>query len=345
MGKKPRTIVALSGGVDSAVAAYLLKESGHEVAGLFMSKGKYSPAGDESLDARRAAEALGLPLEVVDLEAEFGELIGYFCREYNAGRTPNPCCVCNARLKFGKLLEYADRTGARSIATGHYARVEHRCERYLLLRGCDESKDQSYALFCLTQDQLARAIFPNGGMTKQQIRKIAADLDLPVKDRPESQEICFIPHDDYGRFLRENIPESIKPGPVKDLQGNVVGEHPGIQFFTIGQRRGVRIAFGEPMYVVRLEAETNTVIVGPNEALMKTELTVSSVNWIAAPPSEPIRVEAKIRYREQPVPAVVHPLPHDRARVVFDRPERAVTPGQAAVFYHGEVVAGGGWID
>jgi len=343
----------MSGGVDSSVAAHLLKQEGHEVIGLFMWRGKHTDAGgsrtccgkEDSLDARRVAHALEIHFEALDFETEFDELIDYFCREYNAGRTPNPCIVCNRILKFGRLLEYADRVGAGCIATGHYARIEHRDGRHLLLRGADRRKDQSYVLFDLEQEQLGRAIFPNGALTKKEIRNIASELNLPVKDKPESQEICFVPDDDYGRFLRERTPESIMPGPLKDMEGNVIGEHPGIQFFTIGQRRGVRIAFGEPMYVVRLEPETNIVVVGPNEALMKNEMTVSSVNWIVSAPSRPIRVDAKIRYREEPRPAVVHPLPEGRARVVFDQPERAITPGQAAVFYQGDVVVGGGWID
>jgi tRNA-specific 2-thiouridylase len=344
----------MSGGVDSSVAAHLLKQQDHDVAGLFMWKGRHADGGAgsrtccgeaDSLDACRVADALEIPFEIINFEKDFGRLIDYFCSEYNAGRTPNPCIQCNLWLKFGKLREYADKIGADYIATGHYARVEHRDGRHLLLRGADATKDQSYVLFSLTQDQLARAIFPNGAMTKAEIRRIAADLDLPVKDKPESQEICFVPDDDYGRFLRERTPNEVRPGPVADLDGNVVGEHPGIQFFTIGQRHGLRIAFGKPMYVVRLEPETNTVVMGPDEALMKRELTVSRVNWHIESPSGPIGVTAKIRYRHRPRPATVHPLPDGRARVVFDEPVRAVTPGQAAVFYQGDVVAGGGWIE
>ncbi|NQT19517.1 MAG: tRNA 2-thiouridine(34) synthase MnmA [Planctomycetes bacterium] len=344
----------MSGGVDSSVAAHLLKQQGHDVTGLFMWKGRHANGGsgsrtccseEDSLDACRVADALEIPFEILNFEAEFARLIDYFCDEYNAARTPNPCIMCNLWLKFGRLQEYADKIGADYIATGHYARIEHRGGRHLLLRGVDSGKDQSYVLFCLTQDQLARAIFPNGEMTKREIRRIAADLDLPVKDKPESQEICFVPDDDYGRFLRERTPDEVRPGPVTDLDGSVVGEHPGVQFFTIGQRHGLRIPFGKPMYVVRLEPETNTVVMGPNDALMACELTVSSVNWSIEPPSEPLRVTAKIRYRHRPRPATVHPLTDGRARVVFGDPVRAITPGQAAVFYLEDVVAGGGWIE
>ncbi len=344
----------MSGGVDSSVAAHLLKQQGHDVAGVFMWKGRHTGGGTgsrtccgeaDSLDACRVADALDIPFEILNFEAEFGRLIDYFCSEYNAARTPNPCIMCNQWLKFGRLVDHADKIGADCIATGHYARIEHRDGRHLLLRGVDVSKDQSYVLFCLTQEQLARAIFPNGAMTKSEIRRIAAELDLPVKDKPESQEICFIPDDDYGRFLHERMPEAARPGPVVDLNGNVLGEHPGIQFFTIGQRHGLRIALGKPMYVVRLEPETSTVVMGPNEALMRRALAVSKVNWSIEPPLEPIRVTAKIRYRQRPAPAVVHPLSATCAKVVFDEPTRAVTPGQAAVFYQGPAVAGGGWID
>jgi len=345
----------MSGGVDSSVAAHLLKEQGHEVFGVFMWKGKFTDGcgggnatccGEaDALDACRVADALGIPFDVLNLETEFAELIDFFCSEYNRGRTPNPCILCNERFKFGKLFDYARKLGATHVATGHYARIEHTAGRHQLLRGVDTNKDQSYVLFALKQDQLAHAIFPDGRLTKPEIRAIAARLNLPVKDKPESQEICFVPDDDYGGLLRRRTPDQVRPGPVKDLDGNVLGEHPGIQFFTIGQRHGLRIAFGKPVYVVRLDAETNAVIVGPNEALMRSELEVSSVNWMIDEPAEPIRGEAKIRYRQPALPATVHPLPGGRARIVFDQPARAVAPGQAAVFYQGDAVVGGGWIE
>ena len=354
MSDKPKTVIAMSGGVDSSVAAWLLKEQGHDVAGFFMWKRTFSKKCEAAAaccsqadadDAARVAEAIGIPFHVVNFEREFAALIDFFCREYSAGRTPNPCILCNDWLKFGKLFDYADRIGAGHVATGHYARVEHRGGRHLLLRGLDANKDQSYVLFSLGQQQLARAIFPDGALTKPEIRRLAASLNLPVKDKPESQEICFVPDDDYGAFIRDRTPDAVKPGPVLDLDGAVLGEHPGIQFFTIGQRHGLRIAFGKPMYVVRLDAARNAVIVGPDSALLRRELVVSPVNWIIVPPASPIRADVKIRYKQPAQPASVEPLPDGRARVVFDSPVRAVAPGQAGVFYVGEVVAGGGWIE
>ena len=354
MADKPKTVVGMSGGVDSSVAAHLLLQQGHEVVGAFIWQGKTAETCEgvshccgenDALDARRVADALGIPFVMLNLENEFNELIDYFCREYGAGRTPNPCLICNRRIKFGKLLEYAGRIGADFIATGHYARTARRGGRHLLLRGLDANKDQSYVLFALTQEQLARTIFPDGELTKPEIRRIAAELNLPVKDKPESQEICFVPDDDYGRLLRERTPGAVRPGPVKDMDGNVVGEHPGIQFFTIGQRHGLRIAFGKPMYVVRLEREPNAVIVGTNDALMCRELVASQVNWIIEQPREPFRAQVKIRYKQPAQPATVHPLQDGRARVVFDVPARAVAPGQGAVLYLDDVVAGGGWIE
>jgi len=345
---KSKIVVAMSGGVDSSVAAHLLLEQGHEACGVYMWRGSRDDAAareEESRDARLVAERLGIPLEVLDLEAEFGGLIEYFCNEYSAGRTPNPCVMCNRRVKFDSVLKLADRIGAGSIATGHYARIDRAGGRWLLKRGVDRTKDQSYVLSYLSQQQLARAIFPNGDHTKQEIRRVAAELKLPVHDKPESQDICFIPDGDYGRFLRGYSGRADEPGPVVDTEGNVVGEHPGVRYFTVGQRHGIGIAFGRPMYVVRLDAAANTVVMGQNDALLRGELTVSAINWIVERPSEPLRAEVKIRYNQREVPATVHPLPGEAARIVLDRPVRAVTPGQAAVAYQGDTVLCGGWID
>ena len=348
------TVIAMSGGVDSSVAAHLLKQQGREVTGVFFWKPTYagycegaasccSPA--DAHDAARVADANGIDFHVVNVAAEFEHLIDLFCREYDAGRTPNPCTVCNPTIKFARLIEFADRIGAEQVATGHYARTEIRGDRPMLLRAADPAKDQSYALFALTQAQLARTVFPCGGMAKPDIRRLAADLRLPVHDKPDSQEICFVPDNDYRRLLRERIPDSIKPGLVCGLDGAVLGEHPGVQLFTIGQRHGLRIAFGKPMYVVRLDRDTNTVVVGPDSALMRRELTVSHVNWLTAPPAGPFRASVKIRYTQPARPAMVTPLDAGKARIEFDEPVRAVAPGQAGVFYDDEVLIGGGWID
>jgi len=359
------TVIAMSGGVDSSVAAHLLKQQGRDVTGVFFWKPTYadycegaasccSPA--DAHDAARVAEMLGIDFHVINVAAEFEHLIDLFCREYDAGRTPNPCTVCNPTIKFAKLIEFADRIGAEQVATGHYARTEHRGGRgdhsgrgdrnghSVLLRAADPAKDQSYVLFALTQDQLARTVFPCGGMSKPDIRRLAAELRLPVHDKPDSQEICFVPDNDYRRLLRERIPDSIKPGPVCGLDGAVLGEHPGVQLFTIGQRHGLRIAFGKPMYVVRLDRDTNTVIVGPDSALMRRELTVSQVNWLAEPPAEPFRAQVKIRYMQPARPATVTPM-DGKAQIEFDEPVRAVAPGQAGVFYDDEMLLGGGWIE
>ena len=350
----PKTVIAMSGGVDSSVAAYLLKQQGRDVTGIFLWKPTYSdycegaasccsPA--DAHDAALVAEALGIDFHVVNADAEFENLIDLFCREYDAGRTPNPCTVCNPTIKFAKLIEFADRIGAEQVATGHYARTGIRDGRSVLLRAADPAKDQSYVLFGLTQAQLSRTVFPCGGMSKPDIRRLAGELRLPVHDKPDSQEICFVPDNDYRRLLRERIPGSIKPGPVCGLDGAVLGEHPGVQLFTIGQRHGLRIAFGKPMYVVRLDRDTNTVVVGPDSALMRRELTVSHVNWQIDPPAGPFRAHVKIRYTQPARPATVEPLDGARARIEFDEPVRAVAPGQAAVFYDDEMLLGGGWIE
>lgn len=353
---KRRVVVAMSGGVDSSVAALLLRDEGYEVIGLHMRPGVEHPEREggrptccsaaDAEDARRVAHALGIPFYVLNFREAFDSLIEYFCREYDRARTPNPCILCNRDLKFGRLLTYADAVGAAWVATGHYARVEHSSQRHHLLRGVDSEKDQSYALFALTQEQLGRALFPLGALRKAEVRKIARKSRLKVRDKPESQEICFVPGGNYGEVLRKRIPERIAPGPVVDTEGRVVGTHPGVQLFTIGQRRGLRIALGQPHYVVELRRETNTVVLGPGEHLLRTELLVSDVNWVSiSPPSMPMAAQVQIRYRHSAAPATVSPLPENQAHVRFENPVRAITPGQAAVFYSGDVLLGGGWIE
>ncbi|MDK2931077.1 MAG: tRNA-uridine 2-sulfurtransferase [Bacillota bacterium] len=369
-----RVLVAMSGGVDSSVAAAVLKERGFEVIGATMQIWPRSlPVGDReggccSLaaveDARRVAAILGIRYYVLNFQEKFEEeVISYFAREYASGRTPNPCIRCNQRIKFGHLLRKAREIGASFIATGHYARTcrDSDTGRHLLLKAKDARKDQTYVLYSMTQDELAHTLFPVGDFTKDETRRIAASLGLPVAEKRESQEICFIPDDDYRKFLREYLPETRKPGPILDLEGNVLGEHEGVAFYTIGQRKGLGIASTEPFYVVDLDPDRNAVIVGRAGDVMAEGLVATDLNWIPFDRlQEPIRVEAKIRYYTPAVGATVAPvaaqpdnqgvlgprqdLNPNEVEVRFASPQRAVTPGQSVVFYDGDVVVGGGVI-
>ncbi|MEK7449719.1 MAG: tRNA 2-thiouridine(34) synthase MnmA [Planctomycetota bacterium] len=359
-GKK--IVVAMSGGVDSSVTAALLKEQGYEVTGLFMSLGtcleKLAPrkraccSTFDANDARQVAQKLGLDFLVIDFKAEFEKLIDYFCREYDAGRTPNPCIRCNQDLKFGRLLSYAQNMGAGYIATGHYARIEYNshCNRYIIRKGKDEAKDQSYVLFSLTQEQLSRTVLPLGDYTKSQVRALAKKIDLPVQDKPDSQEICFVPDNNYGNIIRTRLPGRINEGEIRDAGGKLLGRHPGYQLFTIGQRHGLKIALGEPVYVTQVLPDTNTIIVGPKKELARWTMTVEEINWVSIEgikPGESLMAEVKIRYAHRPVRATVRTVNTQSGvvKVEFERPELAITPGQAAVFYQGDVVLGGGWIN
>jgi tRNA-specific 2-thiouridylase len=350
----------MSGGVDSSVAAAMLADEGHDVIGLSMQL--YDQTGgdrsfgrcctlDDLHDARRVAAAIDIPHYVLNLERQFDEqVVSNFVREYSAGRTPLPCARCNSDLKFATLVDRARGFDAEAVATGHYARVTYddASGRYQLRRGVDASKDQSYFLFSLTQDQLARAVFPVGDCAKDAVRDYARARGLPVADKPDSQEICFVPDDDYAAFVAKRAPDTVHAGVIVDQSGHVVGRHAGVHRFTIGQRKGLGLASspsGAPMYVLALDSVERQVVVGPKASLERTMLTASGVNWIAGEPSSEVRVAAQIRHRHPAAPATARPLADGRVEMAFDTPQIAITPGQALVMYDGDLVVGGGWID
>jgi tRNA-specific 2-thiouridylase len=347
----------MSGGVDSSVAAALLQQQGYDVTGVTMRiwdggsaavegrrHGCYGPGEEEDIaDAQRVARILGIPLHIVDLTKEYkAEVLDYFCSEYLSGRTPNPCVRCNRRVKFDALLRKARESGVEfeHFATGHYALVEHveSSNRYLLRKAKDLSKDQSYFLFALSQEQLGRSLFPVGGYKKDEVRKLAADFGLGVDKKPESQ--------DFAGAGYSPLVGSARPGPMLDKQGHTLGEHRGIQFYTIGQRKGMGISAESPLYVTGIDAERNAIIVGSKADVYGDELIASNLNWIELEALEqPIDVKAKIRYRHREADAVVTPISDNRVHVKFAQPQMAITPGQAVVFYRGSVVVGGGTID
>ena len=356
-----RIVVAMSGGVDSSVAASLLAEQGHDVIGLSMQL--YPSAGsgqatreerfgscctlDDLHDARRVAAAQGFPHYIVNFERQFSDtVIANFVNEYTSGRTPIPCSHCNSDLKFSTLLDRARGLGADNLATGHYARVEPTPEgRFLLKRSVDPDKDQSYFLFSLTQDQLAGAVFPVGALTKPEVRAEARRLGLTVADKADSQEICFVPDGDYASFV-ESRAGTVRGGAIVNQQGERLATHAGVHRFTVGQRKGLGIAAQIPLYVLKIDADSGDVTVGPRAALDRTQFTVSSVNWIAHDsPAAWIPASAQIRHRHRPAAGRVRAIDDGRAEFEFDEPQPAVTPGQAAVFYDGDIVIGGGWIE
>lgn len=358
---KPVVAVAMSGGVDSSVAAALLVREGYEVVGITLQIWQESQtdprhAGCCSLgaviDARRVAKILGIPHYVLNFRQKFAEtVIADFIAEYRRGRTPNPCVQCNRYVKFDAFLEKADEVGAQYIATGHYARIrfDDKSGRWLLLKGVNREKDQSYVLFPMTQSQLKRTLFPLGELpSKAETRALARQLGLPIAEKPDSQEICFVAEaGGYRAFLQKQVPDTVRPGEIRDVEGNVLGRHPGVAFFTIGQRRGLGISgHKEPLYVVDIDAEHNVVVVGPEQHLYCRRFLVEAVNWIAIEQlSQPLAVQARIRYNMPEAAATLFPTDSPTGvEVVFEAPQRAVTPGQAAVFYRGEVVIGGGTI-
>ena len=347
----------MSGGVDSSVAAALLVEQGYEVIGMMMrlwsetGTGPATPANrcctpDQMADARRVAEKLGIPFYVVDVRQHFRQaIVQFFLDEHEAGRTPNPCIECNRQIRFTYLLERALAMDADYLATGHYARIDHNADGYVLKQGLDSNKDQTYVLHTFRQDQLARVLFPIGNYTKDEVREIARRFDLLVASKQESQDLCFLNDGDYRRFIRDNSIHMYQPGPILDQEGREMGRHEGLPFYTIGQRKGLGIAAAEPLFVLRKDPERNALIIGPRDALGVRELVARGVNWISGTtPAAAIEAQVKIRYKATPIPATVTPLDGDRAHVLFDQPAFGVTPGQAVVFYAGAVCLGGGLI-
>jgi tRNA-specific 2-thiouridylase len=351
-----RVVLAMSGGVDSSVAAYLLKDRGYDVVGVFMRTGAYQEDAErraktccsvaDALDARRVADRLDLPFFAIDFEQDFGKIQDYFVDEYLAGRTPNPCVMCNLWLKFGKLWAYGQQVGADFVATGHYARIVTAADGSpRVARGRDRAKDQSYVLSGLRSEMLPRILFPVGELPKSEVREIARTQRLPVHDKPESQDICFVPDGNYLEMVHRLRPGRATHGPIVDQEGRHLGTHPGIEGFTIGQRRGLGVALGTPHYVVQIEPATRTVTVGPRQALDRSGLVATRFNWQGPIPDRPLPCLAQIRAQHQAVEATVEPLGPEEARVIFQRPQPAVAPGQIVTVYQEDLVLGGGWIE
>ena len=351
---KPMVVVAMSGGVDSSVSAALLKEAGYEAVGVYMqlwheersASSRVRPvccSHRDADDARRVCQLLDIPFYIFNFEAQFQRyVIDYFCGEYSQGRTPNPCIVCNQQIKFNLLLRQALSLGAQYLATGHYARIQESDNGYHLLKGMDPSNDQSYFLYTLGQGDLQRLLFPLGDCRKAQVRRMAAERGLPVADKPKSQDLCFVPDRRYPDFVREYVSPS--PGNIVDIEGNVLGRHKGIAFYTIGQRTGLGIAAGRRLYVIAINAMANSVVVGSEDQLFASRLVAGSARFVSRRPESPIAVKAKIRYKSPEIGATLHPRERGM-EVLFDKPQRAISPGQAVVLYQGDQVLGGGVIE
>jgi tRNA-specific 2-thiouridylase len=334
-----RVAVAMSGGVDSSVAAALLKQAGDDVFGIHMRL--WPDRAQTILELERTCRILDIPFYQLDLEKEFQSIVvDYFCREYGLGRTPNPCISCNQQIKFGSLLERALDMGADFLATGHYAKIEKSADGYHLLKATDRSKDQSYFLYTLGQSQLERLLFPLGGLSKQKVRKLADELGLPVSNRRDSQDTCFIPGNDYRSFVSGRIP--LEEGEIVDITGKVLGRHSGLANYTVGQRHGLGLS--QRLYVLRLDAENNRLVVGPRDQLLSSRLTANSLSWVSGEAAESATITAKVRYKAPEVAARLKSVA-GRAEVRFLKPQSAVAPGQSVVFYQGDEVLGGGVID
>lgn len=353
--KKERIVVGLSGGVDSSVAAYILKEEGYDVIGITLKvwlgdcseTGEHSCCGPRAVeDARAVAYQLGIPYYVIDHKELFQKsVVDYFAEEYAAGHTPNPCVVCNKKIKFGSLLDFVHQLGASKLATGHYAKVSFENGQYVLRKARDPKKDQSYFLYTLSQEKLSRVMFPLGEMQKMDVREIAKQASLEVFDKEDSVGICFVPDGKYVNFLKATVPEQFKKGVIKNVQGDILGEHDGIQNFTIGQRKGMGFAAGKPKYVVHVDGSTQTVVVGDEEDLLLSECFTHSTHWISPElPQNEFECMVKVRYSHKGALAKVKWMGGGFSKISFLSPERAVTSGQAAVFYDGDRVLGGGFI-
>ena len=344
--EKRKVLVALSGGVDSSTATALLCREGFDCAGVFMITNDSARHAQDNAEA--VAGKLGIKLHVLDLREDFEQILEYFISEYKKGRTPNPCVLCNRLIKFGKLWDFAQSKGARFLATGHYARILRQNGRVGLYEAADPAKDQSYVLAMIRKNMLPNILLPMGDYSKEQTRQMAAEFGLGTEHQEESQEICFIPDDDYVAVLEQRCPELVRKGNIVDSSGKVLGEHDGVHRYTIGQRRGLRVAMGRPYYVTKIDAESHTVTLGPKEEVMHKKLKAVGVNWLAEQPPSPFRAKVKIRYNDKGACATV--IPQERVAIVdFDSPVSAITPGQLAVFYIPEAgrsrIIGGGWID
>lgn len=340
---KKLTAIALSGGVDSMITAYLLKQKGHNLVGIHF----YTGHGNQSEDKlSEIAEKTGTDLKILDCSAEFkSKVTDYFIKAYISGLTPNPCIVCNPLIKFGSVLSFAKKLGATSLATGHYARINKNASgKYHLLQGIDKKKDQSYFLSRLTQAQLSFASFPLGNMTKEEVKKFAAVKGIASLAGSESQDICFAGNKTYGEFIAGQSLHKSGKGIIEDVNGNIIGEHRGLHLFTVGQRRGINCPASESYYVIRIDVKKNRLVVGFRENIYSRYLEAENINWINNRPTAQIRVETQIRGRHIPAPSTLFPADDSRAKIIFDKPQSSITPGQGAVFYQGDEVIGGGWI-